>query len=344
VVTTGNVSADRFGSGNLSGRYWWGDLAELIVYDRALSMTERKAVEDYLLNKYRLGVAVTAPVVSPNGGVFTGSVAVTLQTPTPGAGIYYTLDGTEPSTSSNLYAGPLTLTSTTTLKAKALVAGYGESVTVTAGFTDDADFNPRSFTGLRLWLRADAGVPTGYGDIWEDQSGSGNHATQTNGTAIPRVLPDASNGLPALRFDGNDVVNFTTRLTNIRTVFWVIREDAAATNEYRFLLHDCCTADFHGGYPYIWYTGASSNVVNGQTWLNGAPINGTTTNRPKVMSVLSVVTTGNVSADRFGSGNAAGRYWWGDLAELVIYDRALSAAEVRQVEDYLNGRYRIFLR
>ena len=62
------------------------------------------------------------------------------------------------------------------------------------------------------------------------------------------------------------------------------------------------------------------------------------------MSVISVVTTGNTSADRFSSDRVYGRYWWGDLAELVVYDRALSAAEVRQVEDYLNGRYRIFLR
>jgi hypothetical protein len=341
VVTTGPVNADRFGSGNGTGRYWWGELAELVIYDRPLSMTERKEVEDYLLNKYDVASVVTAPRVSPNGGTFTGSVEVTLSTPTTGAQIVYTTDGTEPTTSSNLYTGPLTITSTLTLKAKAFVAGAGESVTVTAGFTDSAEFNPRSLTGVQLWLRADAGLPTGYGDLWEDQSGQGNHATQTLGLAIPRKVHEAANGLPALRFDGNDMVQLKARLTNIRTVFWVIREDAAATDEWRFPLHDCCTTNFHGGNPYIWYTGASSNVVNGSTWLNGAPVDGTVTRRPRTMSVLSVVTTGPVNADRFGSGNGTGRYWWGDLAELVVYDRPLSMTERKEVEDYLLNKYRL---
>jgi len=341
LVTTGPVTADRFGSGNTSFRGWWGDLAELVIYDRPLSMTERKAVEDYLRNKYRIGVAVTAPVISPSGGLFTGSVAVTLATPTPGAQIFYTTDGREPTTSSSRYTGPLTLTSTVVLKAKAFVSGYGESATVISGFTDSAGFQPKSLSGLQLWLRADAGVPTGYGDLWEDQSGNHNDARQTYSGAISRVVPDVANGLPALHFDGGDAVNFTNRLTNIRTVFWVIREDATAPDEYHFMLHDCCTGDFHGGYPRtMWYTGASANVRNGQTWVNGVPVDGTVTNRPRTMSVVSLVTTAPVSADRFGSGNVINRGWWGDLAELVIYDRPLSMTERKAVEDYLQNKYR----
>jgi hypothetical protein len=79
--------------------------------------------------------------------------------------------------------------------------------------------------------------------------------------------------------------------------------------------------------------------VNGDTWLDGVLINGTVTNRPRTLSVLSVVTTGPVTADRFGSGNGLGRYWWGDLAELVIYDRPLDATERKKVEDYLRIKY-----
>src|SRR5207247_4091703 len=99
---------------------------------------------------------VAEPLISTSCGFFTSSTNVTLTTPTPGAEIFYTTDGTEPTTSSSLYTGPLTLSSTVTLKAKAFVEAESASTTVTAGFTNSDDFNPRIVSGLRLWLRADA--------------------------------------------------------------------------------------------------------------------------------------------------------------------------------------------
>jgi hypothetical protein len=204
------------------------------------------------------------------GGLFTGSTPVSLGTPTPGAEIFYTTDGTDPTPSSQRYTGPIVISSTLTLKARAFVGGVAQSAVVTAGFTNSADFNPRSVAGLRLWLRADAGAPTGYGDRWEDQSANHNDAGQSYGVAVPRIVTEAVNGLPVMRFDGSDAVAFS-RITNIRSVFWVIREDASATDEYRFLLDDCCaTNDFHGGYPRaIWYSSGSPSILNGQTGSTG---------------------------------------------------------------------------
>jgi hypothetical protein len=215
-----------------------------------------------------------------------------------------------------------------------------------ATFIRTEDFSPGSVPNMALWWRVDAGLTTdsaGRVSGWADQSGRFNDGTQVSAPNQPRLVADVANGLPALRFDGNDIVGFTNRLTNIRTVFWVIRESETATDEYRFPLNDCCsTNDFHGGYPrWIWYSSGTPNVVNGQTWLNGTPIDGTTTARPRTMSVLSLVTAGNVRADQFGSGNGAGRFWIGDLAELVIYDRELSMTERKGVEDYLQNKYRI---
>jgi hypothetical protein len=77
--------------------------------------------------------------------------------------------------------------------------------------------------------------------------------------------------------------------------------------------------------------------------LNGLPINGVETNRPTDLSVISLVTVGNVTADAFSRDRTYGRSWWGDLAELVIYERDLSIEEVRSVEAYLAGRYGISL-
>ncbi len=52
-------------------------------------------------------------------GFYTGSISITLSCPDPGATIYYTLDGSKPTTSSLLYTGPIPITSTKVLRARA---------------------------------------------------------------------------------------------------------------------------------------------------------------------------------------------------------------------------------
>jgi hypothetical protein len=67
-------------------------------------------------------------------------------------------------------------------------------------------------------------------------------------------------------------------------------------------------------------------------------VDGTTTLRPSSPSVVSLVTTGPVSAAKFGEATNSSP-WLGDLAELILYDRPLDAAERRAVEDYLLAKY-----
>ncbi len=346
LVTTANTVASTFAQDRTyPGRVWWGDLAELIIYDRPLSAEERKSVEDYLMARYQIGSTALAPTISPPGGLFTGSVSVALATRTPGAEIFYTTDGAEPTTSSIPYAGPLQITATTTLNAMAFRSDLGSSVTATAGFTKDTEFHPATLSGLQLWLRADAGTPTGLGDFWRDQSAMGNHASQSFSGAVARIAPNVVNGLPVMRFDGSDFVRFTSRMTTIRSVFWVVKESAAATAEYRPLLGDGTALDFLGGTGApgaIWYAGGDANpaVLNGQTFLNGVPIDGRATSRPRTTSVISLVTTGNTTASTFAQDRTYSmRQWWGDLAELIIYDRPLITDERKQVEDYLRIKY-----
>lgn len=76
-----------------------------------------------------------APVINPNGGTFSKSQTVTLSTTTASADIYYTLNGSTPSTSSTLYAGPITINSTATLKAIASATGYLQSAVTSATFS-----------------------------------------------------------------------------------------------------------------------------------------------------------------------------------------------------------------
>jgi acyl-coenzyme A thioesterase PaaI-like protein len=80
-------------------------------------------------------VAAT-PSMSPGAfGTFTGPVTVTLSDSMAGATIYYTTNGTTPTTASTPYTGPFTLTTTTTVKAIAAGGGYGASSVVTGTYT-----------------------------------------------------------------------------------------------------------------------------------------------------------------------------------------------------------------
>ena len=78
---------------------------------------------DFGVAVYGIGVILPAPAISPNGGVYTNSVTVTLSDATNGVTIYYTLNGTTPTTNSLLYTGPFTLTNTVEVNAIAAQAG-----------------------------------------------------------------------------------------------------------------------------------------------------------------------------------------------------------------------------
>jgi len=74
------------------------------------------------------------PAISPNGGSFQSTQQVTLTTSTPTANIYYTLDGSVPTPSSQLYSGPIAITAATTVRALASAPGYLQSAVATAFF------------------------------------------------------------------------------------------------------------------------------------------------------------------------------------------------------------------
>src|SRR5690349_14049159 len=71
----------------------------------------------------------------PETGTYTSAKSVSITDSTAGAAIYYTTDGTVPTTASNLYSGPITVASTETLKAIAAANGYSNSAVATGAFT-----------------------------------------------------------------------------------------------------------------------------------------------------------------------------------------------------------------
>jgi hypothetical protein len=89
-----------------------------------------------LLAQYTLNYPATpAPVFSLPAGSYSGAQSLTITDSLAGANIYYTTDGTTPTTSSTKYTGPITVISTETIEAIATATGYSTSAVTTAAYT-----------------------------------------------------------------------------------------------------------------------------------------------------------------------------------------------------------------
>jgi glucosylceramidase len=91
------------------------------------------ATGTYTIN---LPVAAT-PTVSPAPGTYNSAQSVTLSDTTAGASIYYTTDGSTPTSKSTLFilGTPVTINATTTINAIATAAGFSNSTIATATYT-----------------------------------------------------------------------------------------------------------------------------------------------------------------------------------------------------------------
>ena len=74
------------------------------------------------------------PTFNPAAGTYTEAQSVSINCETSGATIYYTIDGTAPTTLSSVYSSPLTISETTTVKAMAAAANYENSSVATATY------------------------------------------------------------------------------------------------------------------------------------------------------------------------------------------------------------------
>jgi subtilase family serine protease len=92
------------------------------------SLTSAVASATYTFNP------AATPIFSPAAGTYATAQAVAISDSTAGATIYYTTDGTTPTTSSTLYTGPITVSTSETIKAIASVSGYMTSAVATASY------------------------------------------------------------------------------------------------------------------------------------------------------------------------------------------------------------------
>ena len=87
------------------------------------------------VGNYQIGSVAATPWFSPPAGTYTAAQSVTIHDAAPGVTIYYTTNGTTPTTSSTVYTGPISVTSTKTIEALAVASGYSNSSVASAKYT-----------------------------------------------------------------------------------------------------------------------------------------------------------------------------------------------------------------
>ena len=130
--------------------------------------------------KYTINLnAAATPAFTPAAGTYTSAQSVTIADATPGATIYYTTDGTAPTTASTQYTSPIPVSATTTINAIATASGFATSAVASATYTITPAaaapvFNPAAGTytsvqsvtlsdatpGSTIYYTADGSLPT----------------------------------------------------------------------------------------------------------------------------------------------------------------------------------------
>jgi hypothetical protein len=311
---------------------------------------------------YTIETAAATPTFSPGAGTYTSTQTVTLSSSTSGVTIYYTTDGSTPTTSSSSVAsgGTITVGVSETLKAIAVATGYTNSTTFTAAYI----IAPPS-TGLTLWLKADAGVtgggttPTNGGsvDTWTDQTSSYT-VTQGTGGNQPTYVTNDVNGRPALRFNGSEWLSNSSTMTGVNadmTMIAVAITTSPTSLQNSVALGNGTASESRnmGYYLSEQLLDVTANHCSGAAVPNAnffveeaVTLDSGLTNvafyRNGVQTATSTISgVGNVSSGIM-IGNRAeglGAPWQGDIAEVLVYDHKLTSTELAEVDGYLANKY-----
>jgi hypothetical protein len=84
---------------------------------------------------YTITPPAATPTFSVTPGTYTSTQTVSISDSTPGVTIFYTTNSTTPTTSSSIYSGPITVSSTETIEAIASGNGYSQSAVASAAYT-----------------------------------------------------------------------------------------------------------------------------------------------------------------------------------------------------------------
>ena len=195
---------------------------------------------------------------------------------------------------------------------------------------------------LQMWLSADSGVTVDGSDTvtaWADQSGNGLTAARSGGNV--KLVADQVNGLPAVQFRSNPYANVTGSMFSKQQ--YVVFSLPNIGGDWGAVLGSTGVRSGYMMHPsgYMW----SGNYPEAVRQNGGAELS-PNYQLSSVSDFMIVRITGNDGDTSVRSGWRLGRAdsWNGlqmNLAEIIVYDTTLSAADEDAVAGYLARKYDI---
>jgi len=211
--------------------------------------------------------------------------------------------------------------------------------------------------GMHLWLKADAGVSATAGAVaqWLDQSGNGRNASMATPSRQPQLVGGALNGRPVIRFGGSQSMYLDRVATPTSFTVFVVGKNSMPGESFSMILGP------GGNSPNNQLRWESSSQALFVGTGNGLPVVTPSIGNTRAYHALSARYDGSVmTVYRDGNSTSSSSFtttgpwtlasvgsWYstyfmvGDLAEVIIYDRALSDAERTSMNGYLRARYNL---
>ena len=230
---------------------------------------------------------------------------------------------------------------------------------------------PDGLSGLQVWLKADAITGLNDGDSvtsWTDSSGNSNTASQSTAANKPAYKTSIVNSQPVVRFDGSNDVLVGTTISGINTssisLFVIATGNSISANQERspFSINNYNNglrferSSWGSGALGVYNNAASVSTATGtlavggysasilemvkqystqsDLWINGGS-NANSTN---------ATVTGTFTNTSYQIGDSVGGddlKYSGDIAEVILYNAALSTSNRQAIEAYLQGKYAI---
>jgi hypothetical protein len=228
--------------------------------------------------------------------------------------------------------------------------------------TDNDTASPGGLgNNLQLWLDANTQVDTNNNNVtgWRDRAAGGLDVAQNTISSQPTQVNNSLNFNPVVKFDGNDLLETLNTLPAdfaANSSVFVVTKSTSNNNNYLFTLNDTGSGRFLVHMPWsnnIYFDAGGTN--NGRITIPYSNSDATDFNTwhfrsqtgvgqnifRNSLSVASDSNTENpVTSNR--KFQIAPQYQ-GEIAEVIVYNQALSQSDRHKVDSYLSLKYGLTL-